>query len=171
MAGKGGQELGRQGCALDNFSERMLDRLLLRVFRSRIRVVAFWRMVRYGIIGIGATVVYGLTALLFHYVAGIPAVAASFMAYCCAAFLSYFGHRIFTFQDNGKIGRSAPRFIGVNLLGNLVAIGIPWIVSDLLRFPAALSIGLVCIVVPAMSYVLLNFFVFDNARPKSQQPV
>ncbi|MCC2095454.1 MAG: GtrA family protein [Hyphomicrobiales bacterium] len=142
-----------------------------RLFGSHARVDAFWRVVRFGIIGIGSTLIYALFAVILHYLANVPTVAASFAAFCCGAVFSYFGHRIFTFHDTGRIGRSVPRFIGVNLLGNGIAIGLPWVVSDMLQYPAMLSIVLVCIVVPVMNYVLLKSFVFHKGHSGSHQPV
>ena len=155
--------------ALNDFAKQAIDDLLGRLLGSADRVVVFWRLVRYGIIGVGVTLVYAILTLVLHYVAGTSTAVASFVGHCCVAVLSFFGHRMFTFQDSGNIARSIPRFIGVNLLGNLVAVAVPWLVSDVLRYPAIVSIALVCLLVPTMNYLLLNIFVFHNARSKPQQ--
>ena len=157
--------------ALNETAKQAIDDLLGRLLGSAARVAVFWRLVRFGIIGVGVTLVYAMLTMLLHYVAGTSTAVASFFGHCCVAVLSFFGHRKFTFQHSGNIGRSIPRFIGVNLLGNLVAVAGPWIVSDILRYPAVLSIALVCVLVPTMNYLLLNIFVFHNARSKPQQAI
>ena len=58
--------------------------------------------------------------------------------------------------------RSASRFVSVNVLAYGVSAAIPWIVSDWLGYRPAISIAMVCIVIPVMNYLLLNLFVFKR---------
>ena len=118
------------------------------------------RMLRFALVGVAATLLYAVIAFALAYVSMLPAAVTSLIAYCTAGVLSYFGHRLFTFKAGGGHARPAARFVGINLLGYAVAAVIPWVLSDRLGYPAAIGIVLVCIVIPAMNYVLFNLFVF-----------
>ena len=124
------------------------------------------RLVRFGIVGLAATALYALVAFALTHVLPSSAALASLIAFGISGIFSYCGHRMFTFQASGGHARSASRFAGVNILAYAVAAIIPWIVSDILGYRPVLGFALVCIFIPAMNFVLLNIFVFNEPAAK-----
>ncbi len=120
------------------------------------------RLVRFGVVGVGATFVYAIVAYILAGVFPRSAALASLIAFSISGVVSYYGHRLFTFKSGGSHARSAPRFVGVNLLAYGFSAAIPWILSDWLGYRPTISIAIVCIVIPVMNYLLLNLFVFKG---------
>jgi putative flippase GtrA len=118
------------------------------------------RVVRFGLVGITATALYALIAFLLTFVIPGSAAIASLIAFSLSGVFSYFGHRRFTFQSHDNVKRSASRFACVNAFAYGVSAAIPLIVTDTLAYRPEASIALVCIVIPVMNYLLLNWFVF-----------
>ena len=120
------------------------------------------RIVRFGLVGIAATALYALLAYAFAYLIPWSAGLGSLIAYAISAAFSYLGHRLFTFKNRDTIAGSASRFAGVNVLAYGVSAVIPWAMTDWLGYAPVVSIALVCLVIPAMNFLLLNLFVFKS---------
>jgi putative flippase GtrA len=127
------------------------------------------RLARFTMVGLAAMAAYavivtGLTALGLR-----PAWLASGTAYALAAVWSYVGHRRFSFRSDAPHQAAGPRFVAATAAGQALAVAIPAAVADFGGWPAAYATAAVCVVCPAVSFVLNNWFVFSDApSPRSR---
>jgi putative flippase GtrA len=133
----------------------------------------FARLGRFAVVGVGATLLYGVLAIALLRagpVATNPA-AASLAAYVVAALFSYAGHKFFTFVSNGSHTFEAPRFAALTLFGLVLSWVLPALLADRLGLPAEVPIALTCVLVPLINYVVLGRWVFaPNAATGNRVP-
>ena len=123
------------------------------------------RIVRFGTVGIAATLTYAASAFILSYgppSALLSAAAASFVAYVIAMPVSYLGHKHLTFGSHGAHILEAPRFLASAVLGIGISCLLPLIVVDGLALAPAVSIILACILVPVINFVVLESWVFAS---------
>jgi putative flippase GtrA len=123
----------------------------------------FW----FAAIGLGATVLYAILALLFERGLGVKAVVASVLAYAIAGSFSYLGHKVITFASAADHRREAPRFAATALVGLAIATGAPGLLTHLLGLPSWAAVAFTCLAVPAASFTAMQRWVF--ARPAGPQ--
>jgi putative flippase GtrA len=124
------------------------------------------RLSRFAVVGGLATLLYAVLAFSFTHV-GMAAAGASVLAFLLAAVFSYAGHKYVTFVSGGRHAFELPRFLAVSAAGLAVASVLPAVLTDMLEFPAATAILLVCVVIPAVNYVVLGRWVF---APEGDKP-
>lgn len=117
-------------------------------------------LVCFGAVGGAATLAYGAFALLLNRWAGLPVAAASVAAYAGASVISYLGHRNLTFRSGRAHRETVLPFAGATVLGYLLALTVPTILVAGLGAAPETGIAATCILVPALSYLLLNVVVF-----------
>jgi putative flippase GtrA len=117
------------------------------------------RLATFATVGAAATVGYAVIAegLVF---AGLKPILASLTAYALCTCWSYFGHKRFTFASAGAHRVEAPRFIAVTATGLLVAIAMPLLFARFFGPSPYLAILATCIVVPIISFIASQRFVF-----------
>jgi putative flippase GtrA len=124
----------------------------------------FARLGRFAVVGVGATLVYGVLAVALT--RGGPgeanSAAASFAAYLIAAIFSYAGHKFFTFVSSGSHAFEAPRFAALTLFGLVLSWLLPALLADRLGLPPEIPIVLTCVLVPVINYVVLGRWVFAS---------
>ena len=120
------------------------------------------QIIRFICVGLIATATYFLLARFFVYDCNFAAHYASLAAFIIASIFSYFGHRCFTFKSTQKHDQLAPRFILLTVLNYGVAFIIPYILSEHLKQPLITSLLTTSLVIPCMSYVLMNKIVFKS---------
>ena len=124
------------------------------------------RLSRFALIGAAATAIYAATAAVLS--AGfdplLPATTASVCAYALAALVSYAGHKYVTFGSAGAHVFEAPRFVGVTAMGIAFAGILPKLMVDGAGLEPLVPIAVTCIVVPVVNYVVLERWVFGQAR-------
>ncbi len=130
--------------------------------RARGALTDPWRLLRFGLVGIVATVLYAVFAWLFTVPAGLPAVVASILAYCLGALFSYSAHRRITFRSDRPVMQEVPRFAGVSLIGWIVAILSPLILTNGWGLPPVVAIVFASVAVPVLSFIGLERFVFRS---------
>lgn len=122
------------------------------------------RLASFSLVGAAATLGYALLALAGTALFNAPAALVSGFAYALASILSYCGHRGLTFRSNRAHGVAIPRFMQVTLLGHLVSIALPALLSDGLGLPSILPVALTCVAVPLLNFIILPRYVF-GAEP------
>jgi putative flippase GtrA len=117
---------------------------------------------RFGLVGVLATVLYALlaSALMSPEWIGFSAVPASLAAYAAAALFSYFAHRAVTFMSRGRHRREAPRFLLLTATGLAVAYCAPALLTGLFGLPGIVSILVTCIAIPVLNLIVLRLWVF-----------
>ena len=120
----------------------------------------------FGAIGGAATLGYAMMAWTLTEKFGWWPAVASALAYACCGLFTYVSHKFLTFRSKSPVGDEMARFALVTLLGYAQAFAIPLVLTQWRHWDATFSIAIVCIVCPALNYVLLNMFVF---KPKMER--
>lgn len=121
-------------------------------------------LLRFGSVGVAATAIYFVLALVFQWHGALGATPSSLLAYAVAALFSYMAHRSFTFGSQQAHGSALPRFIVTTLLGALLALAIPYALHDTMGLPAYVPVIAVCILIPLINLLVLRFWVFPEQR-------
>lgn len=123
------------------------------------------RFIRFGLVGALATGTYAVAVLALVRWPGLGPTMASVVAYIIATPVSYFGQRNFTFASEGSLHRELPRFLVVQVINLAAAAVVMWIVSEQLGADPAIGVVAVVMVIPLMTYILLNQSVFNHGKP------
>lgn len=121
------------------------------------------RFSRFVMVGIVNTLAYALATRLYADLFAVGAAVASALGYVTAMPMAFFGHRILTFEAKGALAPQLVRFLGNHLFGFVLAVVIPWLMTDLLAWPIWMGIGVTIVAVPVVSYLVMDKWVF--ARP------
>ena len=127
------------------------------------------RLMRFGMVGIAATALYGVLAVLLtngRWI-GLDAVQASLAAYAVAALFSYVAHKSVTFMSPGLHRTEAPRFFLVTAIGFAVAYTAPALLTGVFGMQSIISVLATCIVVPAVNFLVLDRWVFAARKSGS----
>ena len=118
---------------------------------------------RFGSVGITATLLYLCLALLLQWTCALSAVLASVMAYAIAALFSYFAHRNFTFGATNSHATAMPRFTVTTVCGLALSLALPLLLHDWLGLPGYVPFIAVCVLVPVINLVVLRLWVFPDS--------
>ena len=124
----------------------------------------FGRAIRFVGVGGLATLVHIAVAMAVEAGLGLAGLAANLAGWFAAVTLSYLGHLHVTFGAVPAHAIQGPRFVFTSLLGLAVSSGIVTGVTALGGSFAA-AMALVAVGVPVMTYLMLQFWVFDGTRP------
>lgn len=127
------------------------------------------QLLRYGLVGVasnglGYLAYLGMTAL------GLPPKLTMTGLYATATAIAFFGNRSFTFDDGGRIGPAALRFIAVYAAGWVVNLTILIIFVDHLGHPHWLVQGIAILVVAVLLFGLQRRFVFRQSNHPTNAP-
>lgn len=120
--------------------------------------LAATRPVRFLSVGIAATLAHGIMLILLSTGAQLPPVQANSWSAIIAAAVSYFGHKLVTFNSGVPHRISVPRF--------LIQAVISWGVTTLLTAVLAPAIGIwstsavIMVLVPALNFTVYQRWVF-----------
>lgn len=121
------------------------------------------RVVRFAIVGIGATIIHLLVAsFLVAYFPQIQIISANAIAFSIAVFFSFLGHSYFTFQVQGSLIKFATTAIIGLACNNIVAYTVLWL-SGL----KILSVVVGTLAAPVVVYFLSSFWVFTHKKTKT----
>lgn len=121
----------------------------------------FAEWVRFGFVGLAATLTYLIASLLADG-AGAQPFAANLVGYLASVFVSYFGHALVTFRIVPRHSFHGPRFAAISLATFALTNAIVFAVVEVLElsFPiAALSIALA---IPVFTWAVSRWWVFKN---------
>lgn len=131
----------------------------------------------FGLVGVVATATHYLMALACHEILRINLYAANLAGYGTAVAVSYFGHGKLTFQ--AVLNQSVlQRFIVVSLAAFLASEGLLAALEAGFQLPHRLSLAVVVLIIPAISFVLNKLWVYrethaihpsiDSAQPAAR---
>lgn len=133
------------------------------------RTVAYFfgqSWVRFGIVGVAATLSYAVIGLALAHV-GVPVLLGNALAYALSFAVSYLGHYTWSFQTAASHRSALPRFaatqaggLGLNtvIIAVLMHFGLPYV----LAMPVAI------VAVPVVVYFVSKFWVFRS--PAAHMP-
>ncbi len=117
---------------------------------------------RFGLVGIGATLTYLAISLAAQWLWGRPLLSSS-LGYGASVGVSYFGHGTFTFRTGRPHRTTGPRFVAMSLavfgLTNLIVLA----VTGPLGQPFAVAAALVVVSIPLFTWMLARFWIFGSS--------
>jgi putative flippase GtrA len=118
------------------------------------------RIVRFGMVGVAATLTHIVVANAVLALVTGSAYVASAVGFAVAFAVSYLGHYHFTFaKDNGH-GQSLPRFFLVALTGFLGSLLVLKVIATQAAIPQAVSLTLSILVIPGLTYLAARIWAF-----------
>jgi putative flippase GtrA len=119
------------------------------------------QLVIFGLVGVTATVTHYMMALACHEGVGINLHIANLIGYSCAVAVSYFGHGLLTFrvQLNRRV---LHRFILVSISTFSASAGILAGLEEGLDIPHRVSLGVVVLTIPIISFLLNKLWVYRH---------
>ena len=112
------------------------------------------------IVGLAATAVHAAASLAAREFGGLSPVAATTTGYLCAVGVSYLGNARFTFGRPVLHGAQFARFLAVSLLGFMANLAITHLLSDKLHWPFVATLGIIVVVIPALSFTASKLWAF-----------
>lgn len=117
-------------------------------------------ILRFGVVGLAASITHVMVALLLIERAGVPLLWANGLAFSVAVFVSYFGNHAWTFRRTAHHSRHFPRFLAIALGGLALNQAIVFFAVEIAGIPYLYAILIVVIVVPGLSFVLSKCWAF-----------
>lgn len=114
---------------------------------------------RFGMVGIGATLTYFAVSLAAQWLWGRPLLSSS-LGYVASVGVSYFGHGSFTFRTGRPHRTTGPRFVAVSLVVFVCTNLIVLAVTGPLGQPFIVAATTVVISIPLFTWVLGRLWVF-----------
>lgn len=108
------------------------------------------------------TVVHVIVGLIAYHSFGLSPFNANLVAFTAGFFVSYFGHRSYTFRSSGLISRSMPRFFTIALTSLFLNQAIVYIVVNMIGKPYWVALCGMVAVVPTFTYIMGRFWAFDD---------
>lgn len=118
-------------------------------------------LVRYGLVGVLATIVHSAIALMMHEWVGFEPFWAHASGFCGGLITAYLGHYHYSFKDNGAHKNRFPKFVISSLIGfGLHQGGVVVLVSHFQLNYSTQALPLLMISVPALTFLMSKFWVF-----------
>lgn len=128
-----------------------------------------WRVLKFGSVGIVATLVHYGIATGFAELGGIGMVTANLIGWVVALLVSWHGHRHFTFSKT-EFGRASPlMFAAVSVFAIGVSSGVAYVMG-LLAAPPYIGLLFAIGIIPAMTFLGHRFVVFRHRLPQPGTP-
>lgn len=119
---------------------------------------------RFAGVGVSATFVHVVTAVLAAELFGMPPQASNSLGFAAAVMLSYFGHGNITFGTRLSHGFHGPRFIAVSATGWAISTALTELITIRLGAPIVLAMGVIALAVPMATFVICKFWVFSDSH-------
>ena len=120
------------------------------------------QVVRFGIVGVAATLTHAGVALLAHAALGLPPLRANVMGFLVAFAVSYGGHYHWTFRSGLPHRTSLPRFLLVSACVFLASQFIVWGATGPLGLGMTAAMGIVTLVAPLTSFIVNRAWTFTR---------
>lgn len=126
------------------------------------------QLMRFGVIGVIAAIThYGIAIYLTN--SHFSAAWANLIAFVIAFWVSYFGHRYFSF-DAGDVShqQTLPRFILVAVLGFILNESLLLLMLHFTKISMALGLPFIIILTAISTFILSRQFAFNTAGTRSK---
>ena len=121
-------------------------------------------ILRFGAVGLAATAVHWAILSLAVETFGMPPSLANGTAFVCAAFVTYLGQSLWVFTARSRHGTmQVLRFAMSLVFGFAANVAIMAISVHVLDLPYQVGFLLTLVVVPALSFLVNRFWVFNHA--------
>lgn len=118
-------------------------------------------IVRYLLVGSTTVLVFMLASSLMYYL--IPhTIIATILGWVIGTVYSYFSHMLLTFKVQVKHKTYIPKYILLTLISFIYNISGAWLLHDIMNIGYAISIFILSLIWPIVSYLIMKFFIFKN---------
>lgn len=118
------------------------------------------QLFRFGIVGLSAAFIHFSTVVILVQNFALPPLIANVFGFAVSFQLSYWGHRLWTFQDSSTLHRIAlPRLLFVQLL-NFAANEALFFVFLAMKLPYMIALIIVLTVLPLFTFISSKLWVF-----------
>lgn len=118
-------------------------------------------IIRYLFVGAGSALVFMLGSDLMYYL--IPqTIIATALGWLIGVIFSYFAHMRVTFQVEAKHKSYVPKYILLSIINLVYNVVGAWLFHDLIGLGYELSIFIISIIWPLLSYLIMKLFVFTS---------
>ncbi len=125
------------------------------------------RVLRYGVIGVGNSIVYSLCVLFLVDELNVhSATLASVLAFAAVLPAAYLAHRRVTFFDAASDSSQLPRFLTSTGAAFLIATGGMYVVTEIYARSYLIGIILNWILIPPINFLIYLFWVFRVGMPR-----
>ena len=135
--------------------------VLIKSRLSKVDGPVIRKAARFGFAGIAATLVYFILFLIIQAVTHWDRTIVSVVAYLFALAFSYFAQSRFTFRVERDTEAQVARFIILSLLGLVVSTATVE-ASKVFEISAWVAAGIVCVLIPVVNFIAMNFWVFHS---------
>lgn len=118
----------------------------------------------FGVMGGFVTVVHVTLGLFMHHAVGLSAFWANFVAFCVGFFLSYFGHRRYSFRSRAAVSHSMPRFFVVAITSLVLNQGSVYVIVNMLGQPYIIALGVAILLVGGFGYMMGRLWAFSDGE-------
>lgn len=122
------------------------------------------QFLRFGLVGVAASLTHIGVALTLIEQAGIDVMAANALAFCVAVLVSYAGNHAWTFRADGRHGRHLPRFLATSLAGLALNQAIVFVATRHFGLGYLAAILIVVALVPLLTFAASKLWAFAGAR-------
>lgn len=121
----------------------------------------FFTIFRFGIVGVAATLVHMLVALVLLNLFAMAPLPANIIGFCAAFLVSFGGHSYWTFRGHDAAWKTAiARLLIVAVISFLLNNGTLWLLVEKSPLSDSVSIIIAILVVPPLTYLMSKFWVF-----------
>jgi putative flippase GtrA len=147
----------------ENGRRRLVTASAMDIDRD-MHIATLRQFLRFGVIGVAATLTHIAAALVMIERLGIDIMAANAFAFCIAFPVSYFGNHAWTFRANGGHGMHVPRFLATSLGGLALNQAIVFVATRHFGLHYLTAILIVVALVPLLTFVASKLWAFAGAR-------
>ena len=128
------------------------------------------RIMRFGIVGVAATLTHALVLWLAVEFGGIRPTFATLLGFFTAFCVSYLGHYHFTFRSSEPHARALPAFAFAAGTGATLNALIFSVMTDVFSAPYWYAFAVTVVMVPPVVYILSRSLAFAPDQPATSQP-
>lgn len=118
------------------------------------------QFMRFGIIGMFAAIVHLGTVILLVESNLLPPLLANIIAFMIAFQVSYFGHRLWTFQADTEHRRAFPKLLLVSCTTFIANEGLFYLLMTIFKMPYIAALFIVLTLLPIFTFTLSKLWVF-----------
>jgi putative flippase GtrA len=131
----------------------------------------FWRLARFSVVGVVATVLHIGVAMIAVAAAGANPTVAAMIGFTAAFAVSYFGHFRFTFAASGRHRDYLLKFAVSSLASLVLSTGMVWVATAILGIDYKPALFALAVIVPVCNYLVNRFWVFLQPGADLRRPL
>lgn len=137
----------------------MSQTVITKVLNQKI----FFELCRFGMVGGMAAIVNLIGVIFFVETFSLDPLLANVFAFCIAFFVSFFGHRLWSFKAHDTvIKKSLVKFLCVAIAGFLMSEALYFIFYKIIKLHYIPALILVLFIVPPITFLLSKFWAFSK---------